>query len=433
MPVKSQAEIPFTPRLPCYATRMLMAMFDKSFIHAINEEEAAVFDMHFLTNITPLFFVEVLGDLEKSDVTNSEKRAALVRNLAAKTPLFRSYPSVPHAEIVGHELLGYEVEMRRVPLVGHGRRVQGEEGMGTVFDGSPEMLARDRWRSGKFEASEYAAARAWREMLAQAPESMEGFLRGNARRYSFSDLSAVKRFVDRVIDRDGSRYRTLKSALEVLGINPALRPRIIARWKEAGGPPFKDFSPYARHVVGVDLFRVTAMASGHISPDKTSNYVDMAYLYYLPFCEVFVSGDKLHRRCAPLFMGKGQEFVWGHDLRPALTSLVEEYLAHPDISERGLIAVAGDHLPPADSLIGALYDRLHPGYREDMARPQPNLSPEQEKALVERLNAMVDAPPPSSDADLSQEDKAVTFKRTVPGRRGRFPFLPRSLVEKKKT
>jgi hypothetical protein len=46
---------------------------------------------------------------------------------------------------------------------------------------------------------------------------------------------------------------------------------------------------------------------------------------------------------------------------------------------------------------------------------------------------MVDAPPPSSDADLSQEDKAVTFKRTVPGRRGRFPFLPRSLVEKKKT
>ena len=79
---------------------MLMAMFDKSFIHAINEEEAAVFDMHFLTNITPLFFVEVLGDLEKSDVTNDEKRAALVRNLAAKTPLFRSYPNIPHAEIV---------------------------------------------------------------------------------------------------------------------------------------------------------------------------------------------------------------------------------------------------------------------------------------------------------------------------------------------
>jgi hypothetical protein len=317
--------------------------------------------------------------------------------------------------------------------VGHGRRVQGKEGIGTVFDGSPEMLARDRWRSGKFESTEYAAARAWREMLARAPESMENFLEGRSGRYSFSDLAAVKRFVDRVIDRDGARYRTLKTGLEVLGIEPALQPRIISRWKEAGGPPFKDFSPYARHVLGVDLFRVMAMASGHIAPDKTSNYVDVAYLYYLPFCEVFVSGDKLHRRCAPLFMGDGQEFVWGHELRPALASLVEEYLAHPDISERGLIGVAGDHLLPKDSFIGALYDRLHPGRREFMARPQPKLSPEQEKALVDRLNAMTDAPPPSSDADLSEEDKAVTFIRMVPVRRGRFPFLPKNVREKRKS
>lgn len=412
---------------------MLMAMFDKSFIHAINEEEAAVFDMHFMTNITPLFFVEVLGDLEKSDVTNDEKRAALVRNLAAKTPLFRSYPNVPHAAIVRNELLGYEVEMRRVPLVGHGRRVQGDEGMGTVFDGSPEMLARDRWRSGKFEATEYAAARAWRKMLAQAPENTDRLLRSNAGRYSFSDLAAIKRFVDRVIDRDGSRYRTLRAGLDALGIEPALHPRIVARWKEAGGPPFKNFAPYARHVLGVDLFRVIAMASNHISPDKTSNYVDMAYLYYLPFCEVFVSGDKLHRRCAPLFMGEGQEFVWGHDLRPALASLVEKYLAHPDIWEHGLIRVAGDDPLPADSFIGGLYDRLHPGLREEMTRPQPKLSPEQEKALIERLSAQAEAPPPSADADLSQEDKNVTFKRVVPARRGRFPFLPRKVVEKEKS
>ena len=148
--------------------------------------------------------------------------------------------------------------------------------MGTVFDGSPEMLARNRWRLGKFEATEYAAARAWREMLAQAPENMERFLRGNAGRYSFPDLAAIKRFVDQFIDRDGSRYRTLKAGLDVLGIEPALQPRIIARWKEVGGPPFKDFSPYARHVLGVDLFRVIAMASSHISLDKSSNYVDMA-------------------------------------------------------------------------------------------------------------------------------------------------------------
>jgi hypothetical protein len=408
-----------------------MAMFDKSFIHAINEEEAAVFDVHFLTNITPLFFVEVLADLEKADLTD-EKRTALVRNLAMKTPLFRSYPNVPHLPIVRNELLGCEVELRRVPLIGQGRRVQGKDGLGTVFDASPETQARDRWRDGKFEAAEYLAARAWRAMLAQAPESMGSFLQGNPARYSFTDLEAIKHFVDRIIDRDGSRYRTLKAALEVLGIEPTLRSRIIARWKGAGGPQFKDFAPYSRHVLGIDLFRVMAMASGHISPDKTSNYADMAYLYYLPFCEVFVSGDNLHRRCAPLFMGEGQEFVWGHELRPVLASLVELYLAHPDIAERGLIGVADD-VPPADSFIGALYDRLRPGLREAMALPRPKLSPEQEKALVERLSAMTDAPPPNPDANLSDEDNAVSFKRTVPVRRGRFPFLPRHVVRNERS
>ena len=33
-----------------------------------------------------------------------------------------------------------------------------------------------------------------------------------------------------------------------------------------------------------------------ISPDRLSNRVDIAYLYYLPFAMVFVSNDKLHKR-----------------------------------------------------------------------------------------------------------------------------------------
>ena len=40
-----------------------MTVFDKSFIHGITTEEAAVFDVHFMSNLTPLFFVEVLADL----------------------------------------------------------------------------------------------------------------------------------------------------------------------------------------------------------------------------------------------------------------------------------------------------------------------------------------------------------------------------------
>ena len=68
-----------------------------------------------------------------------------------------------------------------------------------------------------------------------------------------------------------------------------------------------------------------------------------------------------------------------------------------------------------------------------MAQPQPGLSPEAEKELVDSLEAMAEAPPPKADADLSQEDRNVTFKRKVAARRGRLPILPRRVVEKEKS
>ena len=201
-----------------YIARMLMAIFDKSFIHSITAEEAAVFDMHFMSNLTPLFFVEVLADLEKANLADEEARAALVRNLAGKTPSMRSYSNIPHHEIALHELLGYPVEMRNVPLVRGGRRVQSADGLGTVFEHSPEMKAAERWHRGVFGEEEYASARQWRELLRRAPESLGIFTCGSASRFSFTDVVAVKQLTERILDRDGTRFRTLSAALEVFEV-----------------------------------------------------------------------------------------------------------------------------------------------------------------------------------------------------------------------
>ncbi len=260
-----------------------MAIFDKSFIHSITADEAAVFDMHFMSNITPLFFVEVLADLEKANITTDEARAKLVCTLAGKTPSMHSYPNIPHYYIALHELLGSPVEIRGAPLVGGGRRVQSADGLGTVFEHAPEMKAAQRWQKGIFGEQEYASARQWREMLRRAPESLEAYNGGSASRFSFKDLAAVKRRAEHLLDRDGVRFSHLRAALEMFGVPKSERPRVIARWKRDGGQKLADFAPYARHIMLVDLFRILATKSGHISPDKLSNYADMAYLYYLPF------------------------------------------------------------------------------------------------------------------------------------------------------
>lgn len=406
---------------------MLMTIFDKSFIHGISLDEAVVFDAHFFTNITPLFFVEVLGDLEKGDITDTGARNALVKSLAAKTPSYHSYPNVPHTALAANELLGHPVPMKRVPVVAAGRRVQTEKGLGTVFPEPPEVTAKNRWHDGLFEKEEYQLAKSWREALAANPAAMQSLLGGSANRFTFKDFPQAKKKADDLID-SGSRLTTLKALLAIL-LPPNLHDRAMKRWKDAGGPPLREFAPYSVHILTVDLFKILAMGSGIMSIDKTSNYVDLAYLYYLPFAELFVSTDKLHRNSAPLFMDEKQHFIWGNDLRPVLATLAAEYLAHPQIEELGLIKLAGDRRFEAGTFMGDLMDRMRPGKRtskhdEDFSS---RLTPEAEAKLVEMLKRQIESPPPGADADLGQEDQMKAIQRKVAGRRGSFAFLPKKV------
>jgi hypothetical protein len=408
---------------------MLITLFDKSFIHGITVEEAAVFDSHFMSNITPLFFVEVLGDLEKLDLAEGEKRLELVKSLAAKTPELHSYPNLPHTALAMAELNGYRIEMAGRPHIGGGRRILNDKGLGTVFEETPEMRAKSRWHDGQFEDVEYEMAKAWRATLAANPVAMEKLIKGNAGRFSFRDYKAIKTKADELIDK-GSRLASIQAAFEIVGIPPAMRPAIFARWKESGGPPLREFAPYTAFILSVDLFRALAMGSGHMSWEKTSNYVDLAYLYYLPFCQVFISTDKLHRQCAPLFMNPAtQAFVFGSDLRPVLTALVTEYLAAPDLEEVGLMGVAGRKTFSPGTFLGDLYKKFHSDRTMGDRDVSDRLTPEAEAKLVAELKrqAQGDAPPPGTD--LSQEDKTMTFKRMIRHRKGRFPVLPKRVIE----
>jgi hypothetical protein len=42
-----------------------IVIFDKSALQALNMDEAVWFDAFFSSNVTPIFFVETLADLEK--------------------------------------------------------------------------------------------------------------------------------------------------------------------------------------------------------------------------------------------------------------------------------------------------------------------------------------------------------------------------------
>lgn len=58
----------------------------------------------------------------------------------------------------------------------------------------------------------------------------------------------------------------------------------------------------------------------HMSLKEDDTLSDLQYLYYLPFCNVFVSNDRFHRKVVPEFLTSQQAFVWGFDLKEDVKS-----------------------------------------------------------------------------------------------------------------
>src|SRR5688572_28375517 len=140
-----------------------ITLFDKSFLQALSFDEAPLFDMFFAANISPIFFVETLADLQK-DFTNRVAEEEVGR-LAARTPTMHSYPNVHHAELCLHDLLTGAVKWARVPAVRNGIPVREEGKVSVIHKNSPEAEAFERWRKGKFQQLEREIATFWRQHL----------------------------------------------------------------------------------------------------------------------------------------------------------------------------------------------------------------------------------------------------------------------------
>ena len=401
-------------------------IFDKSTLQGLSTDEACWLDNFYISNITPLFFVETLADLEKQ-VARGRTPEQVVGNIATKTPEMGVSPNVSHPGLCVANLYGEKVEMRGVPILGRGVRTITADRRGIVFNQSPESEAFQRWQTGDFMDVERQFARRWRHGLLGLDLQA---IRGHFKHFFLEDkpktLKQTKDFVDHVVWRDGRRYSFLKLALELLQVPRDLRPIIVRRWKSLGGPGLSDFAPYAAYVLSVDLFFYFALASDLIGSQRQSNKIDIAYLYYLPFCMVFASNDNLHARTAPLFLREDQVFINGLELKRDLNKLDEYYSQLPDeIKQSGIMSFAKH--PPAedDFLVTRLWDRFLPRWRKNVADPI-KMSEEAEKRLVEHLNylkneAKIDT---SSNPVSTQKADHMIIKRRVPARKGKWRLLP---------
>ena len=216
-------------------------------------------------------------------------------------------------------------------------------------------------------------------------------------------------------------------ALAFLGIPMELHRRMLKRWIGSGKPALVVYAPYTAHVLEVEVFFQIALASKLISSERPSNRLDIAYLFYLPFCMMFVSSDRLHRSCAPLFLHPDQEFVWGWDLKTNLGQINKHYLQLPEsVRDEGVYSLADDPPKIGNQVVHALWTRLLPKWREGDRGISAEVPPPPSAADITRLAHALAINPTEAELASGELDQVV-LRRRVKRKKGPWYQIPKTL------
>lgn len=408
------------------------SLFDKSFLQSLNVDEAVWFDRFFIPVICPIFYVETLANLAKSPKKRTAE--AEVRILAEKTPELSGSPCIFHQHLATNNLLGYDIPMDgRIPRP-EGRYVTSGGQTSIVYDESSEMRAYSRWQNEQFFEVERWFAAGWRSALENTDLTRiaEGLGKLGVDGKNCRSLQQAKEMAQAIVDGSSNPYERLGMAVQFFNIPLRYHSDLIGRWKGLGQPALSTFAPYAAYVLTVEIFFHISIAAKLISPERPSNRTDIAYLFYLPFCKMFISNDRLHRRTANLFLRPDQEFVWGSDLKDDLKRLNAHYSALPNEKrDQGVLRITRHPPEEGEFLTTILWHKLMSDTAFSDRDHVDEMSPEKSRELLERLKGFTegetipDSHIPKTDGELA----AMCIKHKIRRKKGSWYLVPKDLPD----
>jgi len=393
-------------------------IFDKSTLESLSVNEAVLLDNFYRSNITPIFFVECLADLERKMVRMKGTPEQLVGSLAERTPDMQSAANVHHMQILKGELSGqFNIDTVLLrPFVSSGQAVQLGDSKGMLFRASEEEEAVQRWARHEFLELERQIAKGWRRMIEQIdlPAMSKMVLEAIGPWRRPTSLRDARTMTDTILDNLDPEW-LLRFGLNLLGVSEAVE-YVVSDWKNNRKKPLRQFRPYFVHMLSINIFFALVLPTQLLKNVKASHQIDLAYLYYLPFCAVFSSRDNFHVQVAPLFMHPAQQFVHGDDLKADLGRLNEIYLQLPqETREQGLYSFA--QCPPDDStyLTTRLWDAYLPAWRGD-SKNLTDVPQDIKDALKELLEKFRQAQPVSGaqNPTIAELDFAEVSKQIKP-------------------
>ncbi len=199
------------------------------------------------------------------------------------------------------------------------------DGTGLLYDSVPEQRMWGRLASGDFTTDDEQISTAWRDGLEKVNLRAVGDKWKEFARHHFGsarNLTELIAQIDTILSdpRPDIQLEVLGITLSFLRAPTLVKNLVFKRLLDRPGFLAKDLASYASSIVRLYLTFIGGLARGFIGP-RPSHYIDLQYLFYVPFCMVFVSADKFHREMWRATSGINT-FVWGEDFKNDLASRV---------------------------------------------------------------------------------------------------------------
>lgn len=299
-----------------------LLIFDKSFIEMLNPAEVSELSMHFKFVGTPTLIGEIIADL-RLEPSERQVPSDVVRALSRKMQKAHGLQPANYRKLALANLSAHEISMiGQVPVDEAAPNVHAtHDRRGLLYDSRPEQLLWARWADGEFRADDELTATTWRNGIEQIDlDAVARIWKPFTSQYFGSPrnqdqlIAAIDIFLG---DLNSEIQReVLKMTLDLLNASAQDRQVANALMNIGEMRSVVEFAPYAGSIIRLFLAFVCGLARGFIGPRPT-NYIDLQYLYYSPFCMVFISNDRFHRDMWPATAGV-HSFLWGQDVKDDL-------------------------------------------------------------------------------------------------------------------
>lgn len=361
----------------------LRIIIDKSLFQSLPPKAFTPLDRHFQVIIPPILVKEILGDLSSNRKIKEREvdMKGFVSNLADR---FGAHSIVCHDYLflLTNSLLGYETPMDGRVVAGGLTPVATSDGkLGYKILDTPYDESLGRWKQGTFTVEEAFWAYRWQKIkkFINTKLYIEKLKEVGVEIKPLKSLKELEEVIESILSNPKIQGTLLGLINREFHIPWNLQVKSVNRWFQLKRPLLKNSSPYAAYCLKATLLlAIGNLNESILGRQHEHDLRDLEYCYYLPFCQIFASTDKIHKKLISLLIRPDQSFV-GAELSEDLKRLAEDWCSFTKEQKINYHLQYGSKPAPSqNSAVFNLWEKHKPDYDSSKAIiPEPNYEPKQ--------------------------------------------------------